>query len=277
MIYIPRIRGASLTHFSIFFLRRAPPLLPLEKEMPHPLVHLPHRLPLFLSPFLYFQSFRPSFLASLSLYLYLETVRKVSRALHVSASGNCPVSQIMLVLHPLPLLSCSPLFFPPSCIAVMRYDTCKLKSLARTLYKRNSLHGYESFIRYHSRKSFFLENGDGGGGVGNCFMDFTRSSSLLRFRSLALSLSLSIYLERVSFHTPRNKLLYLKSLITARIRFLRYTAMRIFPSFRKNGHTLIFFLPVKCCPPIFYHYLIVYFLIFFPPSLSLSVSLFFAT
>lgn len=180
----------------------------------------------------------------------------------------------MLVLHPLPLLSYSLLFFPPSCIAVMRYDTCKLKSLARTLYKRNSLHGYESFIRYRSRKSFFLENGDGGGGVGNCFMDFTRSSSLLRFRSLALSLSLSIYLERVSFHTPRNKLLYLKSLITARIRFLRYTAMRIFPSFRKNGHTLIFFLPVKCCPPIFYHYLIVYFLIFFPPSLSLCFSFF---
>lgn len=91
---------------------------------------------------------------------------------------------------------------------------------------------------------------------------------------LSLSLSLSIYLERVSFHTPRNKLLYLKSLITARIRFLRYTAMRIFPSFRKNGHTLIFFLPVKCCPPIFYHYLIVYFLIFFPPSLSLYFSFF---
>lgn len=129
--------------------------------------------------------------------------------------------------------------FSLSSFAIPRYDTCKHKSLAPTLYKRNSLRGYESFIRYHSRESFFLENGaGGGGGVGNCFMDFTRSSSLLRFRSL----SLSFYLERVSFHTPRNKLLYLKSLITARIRFLRYTAMRISPSFRKNGgHTLIFF------------------------------------
>ena len=160
--------------------------------------------------------------------------------------------------------------FSLSSFAVPRYDTCKHKSLAPTLYKRNSLRGYESFIRYHSRESFFLENGaggGGGGGVGNCFMDFTRSSSLLRFRSLFLSLSLSISKE-FPFHTPRNKLLYLKSLITARIRFLRYTAMRIFPSFRKNGgHTLIFFflfsLPVKCYPPIFYHYLIVYFLIFF--------------
>lgn len=68
------------------------------------------------------------------------------------------------------------------------------------------------------------------------------SRGLAHYSVSDLSLSFSIYLERVSFHTPRNKLLYLKSLITARIRFLRYTAMRISPSFRKNGgHTLIFF------------------------------------
>lgn len=69
------------------------------------------------------------------------------------------------------------------------------------------------------------------------------SRGLAHYSVSDLSLSFSLlYLERVSFHTPRNKLLYLKSLITARIRFLRYTAMRISPSFRKNGgHTLIFF------------------------------------
>lgn len=106
------------------------------------------------------------------------------------------------------------------------------------------------------------------------------SRGLAHYSVSDLSLSFSLlYLERVSFHTPRNKLLYLKSLITARIRFLRYTAMRISPSFRKNGgHTLIFFflfsLPVKCYPPIFYHYLIVYFLIFFSLPLFLFFFLF---
>lgn len=76
------------------------------------LIDCPRNLFQLLSPsFLYFQSFRPSFLASLSLYLSLETVRKVSRALHVSASGNCPVSQIMLVLHPFPF---PPFLSPPS-------------------------------------------------------------------------------------------------------------------------------------------------------------------
>lgn len=108
MIYIPRIRGASLTHFSIFFLRRAPPLLPLKKEMPHPLVHLPHRLPLFLSPFLYFQSFRPSFLASLSLYLSRNSSKSFScvtrfRERKLSCLAN----------HARPPPSPPPLLFPP--------------------------------------------------------------------------------------------------------------------------------------------------------------------
>lgn len=134
MIYIPRIRGASLNPF-LGILRRAssPPskrrcCAILSFISPPLLIDCPRLFQLLsLSSFLYFQYFRRSFLACLYLSISLETLGKVSRALHVSASGNCPVSQIML-------LPSTPI---PSFV-VVRYDTCKHKSLARTLYKHNS-------------------------------------------------------------------------------------------------------------------------------------------
>lgn len=158
-----------------------------------------------------------------------------------------------LANHAPPFHSYSLLFFPPSWLCVTtRANTKVWRELCTSITRVARIRVIHTLPL---EKKLFLRKRWWVVGDGNCFMDFTRSSSLLRFRYLSLSLSIS---KRVSFHTPRNKLLYLKSLITARIRFLRYTAMRIFPELSQKRPHSDFFLPSGKMLPLFFIIILLY-------------------
>lgn len=220
-----------------------------------PLLHLspaPHRLPASLPTSLSLSLCLPFSISSTFadlfslVYISLSLLKLLEKFL---VRYTFPRAEIVLSRK-----SCSslPLLFPPSWLCVTTRANTKVwrelcTSITRVARIR-VIHTLPLEKKLFLRKRWW---------VMGTVLWISRGLAHYSVSDISLSLSLSIS-KRVSFHTPRNKLLYLKSLITARIRFLRYTAMRIFPELSQKRPHSDFFLPSGKMLPLFFIIILLY-------------------